>query len=75
MSDIYESWTTADWFEKWGKNEGCDYYDVLKKEASWCRENDINFTPEVLIRGKAFPKLYDLTDLIYIVAGELEQVR
>lgn len=68
MSQIYEGESVANWLQKWGNcNEKEKYIAVLEKENVWCKDNAINFTPEILINGKSFPKEYDRADLVYFV--------
>lgn len=73
MTDIYEKMTVKNWLKKWGncKNKE-DYISILKKEKEWCTENNINFTPEILINGRGYPKEYDKTDLLYFIEELIE---
>ncbi len=68
MSQIYEGESVSNWSGKWG---GCYekewYIGILEKESVWCNENEINFTPEVLINGQSFPKEYNRSDLVYFI--------
>lgn len=67
MNDIYsENNPISSWFEKWGRSNHI-YIEELEKENKWCKENAINFTPEILINGKAYPKEYDRSDLIFFI--------
>ena len=43
------------------------YKNLIKNEYDWCISNAINFTPEILINGKSYPKAYDRDDLIYFI--------
>lgn len=74
MHDIYKGLKPKKWLEKW-KNcyNSTHYMEVLKKESDWCKKNNINFTPEILINGKSFPKEYDRSDLIYFIDDLIEQ--
>ncbi|TCP25006.1 peptidase C39-like protein [Tenacibaculum skagerrakense] len=68
MSEIYGSIEYNDWLSKWKKsNDFSKYLEVLQNEKSWCNENGINFTPEILINGKSFPKEYSRTDLSFFI--------
>ncbi|PKH50672.1 hypothetical protein CXF68_08170 [Tenacibaculum sp. Bg11-29] len=73
MSEIYEDGNTDAWLKKWGNCNNVNYYiSELEKGSNWCAENAINFTPEILINGKSFPKEYNRTDLIFFIE-ELEE--
>lgn len=68
MRQIYEGMPVTDWLSKWGEcSEKENYTNILKQESAWCTQNAINFTPEILINGRSFPKEYDRTDLIYFI--------
>ncbi|WP_422089213.1 vitamin K epoxide reductase family protein [Tenacibaculum ovolyticum] len=73
MSEIYDHGDTDVWLKKWGNCNNVNYYiSELEKGSNWCAENTINFTPEILINGKSFPKEYNRTDLIFFIE-ELEE--
>lgn len=73
MSEIYEVGNSVAWLKNWGNCKDVDtYVDELKIEKEWCKNNGINFTPEILINGKSFPKEYNRTDLIFFIE-ELEE--
>jgi uncharacterized membrane protein/thiol-disulfide isomerase/thioredoxin len=68
MSEIYGEVDYNNWLKKWNKSANFDkYQEVLISEKEWCKENSINFTPEILINGKAFPKEYSRTDLSFFI--------
>ena len=68
MRQIYEGMSVTNWLTKWGEcSEKENYINILKQESAWCTQNAINFTPEILINGRSFPKEYERTDLIYFV--------
>lgn len=73
MDDIYNDNKPEIWLNKW---ENCTekgiYLLELEKESDWCKSKAINFTPEILINGKSFPKEYNRTDLIFFIE-ELEE--
>ncbi|MEE9406811.1 MAG: vitamin K epoxide reductase family protein [Polaribacter sp.] len=66
MNEVYEN--PIEWMgnQKYFKPNQ-KYLEVLKKQNHWCIQNKINFTPEILINGKPFPKEYNKTDLIYFI--------
>ncbi|WP_028888511.1 vitamin K epoxide reductase family protein [Tenacibaculum ovolyticum] len=73
MSEIYENGDTEAWLKKWGNCNNTKYYvSELEKGSNWCKVNAINFTPEILINGKSFPKEYSRTDLTFFIE-ELEE--
>ncbi len=68
MHDVYNGVNLTSWFEKWNVMHSPDnYITVLKQQNDWCAKNAINFTPEILINGRPFPKAYDRRDLIYFI--------
>lgn len=73
MSDVYEGMAVKTWFLKWGNcKEKEKFVTVLKKEKYWCLEKNINFTPEILLNGKSYPKEYNKVDLIYFMEDLIE---
>lgn len=74
MHDIYEGMEVSSWFSKWGNcNDTERYHRLLKGHSEWCLNNQLNFTPVILINGKAFPKEYNRTDLIYFIEDLAEE--
>ena len=73
MDDVYENGNYKQWLKTWGDHtpKGQSIIE-LKKEHTWCSDNGIHFTPEILINGKAFPKAYNRADLILFIE-ELEE--
>lgn len=68
MDDIYSGETPENWFKKWGECIAVKTYnEELEKENTWCKDNAINFTPEILINGKSYPKEYNRSDLIFFI--------
>lgn len=55
------------WLLKWNRSSNVDYTNVLIKQKEWCHNNGINFTPAMYINGKAFPKEYDKSDLLFFI--------
>ncbi|SED63710.1 Peptidase C39 family protein [Tenacibaculum sp. MAR_2010_89] len=73
MSEIYEDGNVDLWLKKWGATNNSDYFlSELEREKEWCKNNAINFTPEILINGRSFPKEYNRSDLIFFIE-ELEE--
>ncbi|SEC22974.1 Protein-disulfide isomerase [Tenacibaculum sp. MAR_2009_124] len=71
MKEIYEEGNAKVWLKNWGEDKAV-FVEELEREKDWCQENGINFTPEILINGKAFPKEYDRSDLVFFIE-ELEE--
>jgi hypothetical protein len=64
------------WFENRDETKLiCNSFDVnndeidllLKNQFQWNQENDLNFTPAILINGYRFPKEYERSDLIHFI--------
>ncbi|NOQ50326.1 MAG: hypothetical protein GQ557_01505 [Mycoplasmataceae bacterium] len=73
MHDKYSKLTLAIWLEKWGEAINQNYIEVLNEKAHWCQENNINFTPEILVNGRSFPNEYERSDLSYFVDDIIEE--
>ncbi len=67
MHDAYLNLECNDWFKKWGRNGNENYFKILEKQNKWCIDHNKNFTPEILINGKSFPKEYNTKDLLFFV--------
>ena len=68
MDDIYGDLSAETWLLKWGiTNDMGNYSTELQQQYTWCTSNGINFTPEILINGRSFPKEYSRTDLILFI--------
>jgi len=68
IHDIYTNRDAKSWLIKWEKSTYTDIYaSILEAEYNWCLANNINFTPEILINGKSYPKAYERSDLPYFI--------
>ncbi len=67
MHDAYSDLKFKDWFKKWGQTQKEEYFTLLKTQSKWCAEHHKNFTPEILIQGKSFPKEYNRKELLFFV--------
>nr|WP_306455431.1 thioredoxin domain-containing protein [Winogradskyella forsetii] len=68
MNAIYGDMSSEEWFKNWKFcSNPKQYLAILQKEYAWCTENSINFTPEILINGKSYPRVYDKGDLIFFI--------
>ena len=73
MHDIYDGMDLENWLSQWGVCEKSILYgEVLSAQNEWCLSHSINFTPEILINGKSFPKEYDRKDLTFFIEDLLE---
>ncbi|WP_299107103.1 vitamin K epoxide reductase family protein [uncultured Tenacibaculum sp.] len=68
MDAIYGGEKPAKWLETYGTCTQQEVYIAeLEREKEWCTNNAINFTPEILVNGRSFPKEYNRTDLILFI--------
>lgn len=68
MHDIYGEMTPQKWLSKWGSCKKLSIYgEVLRLQNEWCSSNSINFTPEILVDGRSFPKEYNREDLVFFI--------
>ncbi|WP_062057054.1 thioredoxin domain-containing protein [Aquimarina longa] len=68
MTEIYENGKPDHWLKTWRECTDKErFISVLEKENTWCKNNAINFTPEILINGKFYPKEYKRSDLIFFI--------
>ncbi|MFK5878307.1 MAG: vitamin K epoxide reductase family protein [Flavobacteriaceae bacterium] len=75
MHEVYGKIAPENWIKKWGDCKEKELnLDVLNKENEWCKNNNINFTPEILINGKPYPQEYDRNDLIYFIEDLVEAI-
>lgn len=71
MNEIYEDTDAKMWLKNWGTGSNL-FIEELEREKEWCANNGINFTPEILVNGKSYPKEYERSDLQYFIE-ELEE--
>ncbi|WP_420552647.1 vitamin K epoxide reductase family protein [Tenacibaculum aiptasiae] len=68
MDTIYDGENPEKWLQTYGACTQKELYIVeLEREKTWCINNSINFTPEILVNGRSFPKEYNRTDLIFFI--------
>lgn len=72
MDDIYGGMLPSKWIQKWGEVKDSSYNNVLIEEREWCLNNNVDFTPEIFINGREFPREYERTDLLFFVEGLVE---
>lgn len=64
MGNIYNGMAVEKWITTWGAVKNVSLFDnILNSQNDWCKQNSINFTPEILVNGRSFPKEYDRKDL------------
>jgi len=74
MHEVYGNTTPNDWLNRWNEcTKPKTYLSILENQYEWCSQNSINFTPEILINGKAYPKMFDRSDLVYFIEDLEEQ--
>lgn len=74
MSDIYGDMSSEDWLKKWSESTNKEHFlKPLKEGRKWCTANQINFTPHLMINGRAFPEIYERQDLIFFIEELSEQ--
>ncbi|BDD06747.1 vitamin K epoxide reductase family protein [Aureibacter tunicatorum] len=75
MDEIYvEDANIEQWLDKW--EPATQYqasFDNLKSSAEWAINQDIKFTPTLIIDGYAFPNEYEYSDLLYFIEDLLEE--
>ena len=73
MHEIYDHQNAKKWMKKWGLCQAPEpYQNTLNVQKKWLTENALNFTPVLLVNGKAFPKEYDNSDLKLFIEELIE---
>ncbi|WP_055447813.1 vitamin K epoxide reductase family protein [Lacinutrix mariniflava] len=68
MHEIYNNADAKSWLKTWKKSNNAEIYkEILEAEYNWCLDNNINFTPEILVNGQSYPKAYERSDLTYFI--------
>ena len=65
LHEVYNDLSPKDWIVKWS-DQTVDlkiYKELLSGQIEWCLENQLNFTPTILINGYRYPKEYEKNDL------------
>ncbi len=73
LNEVYSGRSLINWLQKCAVEPTNDNFNALEKEKKWCVANNINFTPEILINSRSFPKEFDRTDLQYFVDDLIEE--
>jgi hypothetical protein len=48
--------------------------EILHEQFLWNNDNEVKFTPTLIVNGYHFPKQYDRNDLIYFIKDLEEDV-
>jgi len=72
LDDIYGDMLPQKWIQKWGRTENSKFNTILIDEREWCLNNNVDFTPEVFVNGKKFPREYERTDLLFFIESLIE---
>ncbi len=72
LDDIYGDIAPAKWVQKWGETENSKFNTILLEERKWCLDNNVDFTPEIFVNGREFPKEYERTDLLFFIEDLIE---
>jgi len=61
------------WKCKWENNhlEYCS--KIIPNQYNWCLENEIHYTPAIILNGHIMPKEYQINDLNYFIAELVEE--
>lgn len=61
------------WLEKWGDCSNSEvYHQVLREQQNWCRNNNMYFTPALLLNGRMLPEEYSREDLLFFMDDIVE---
>jgi len=74
MDEVYSDGSKSGWLNKWGGSQSEIYDHILMKEKEWCINNNISFTPAILLNGKSYPKEYDFEELQYFLS-DLSEIK
>ncbi len=68
MHDIYSGMSPEKWFNKWDIAINIQpYLNILIQGKDWCKQNNINFTPEIIVNNYAYPNAYKRADLLQFI--------
>lgn len=68
-----KSMSLEDWLKKWKQTEISETAkNEIQKQYEFCIENNLNYTPVIVINNNLFPKEYDLEELKYFIS-DLEE--
>ena len=70
-----ETANIEDWLKGRDVQTHPEYDTTMQQQKDWCVENDINFTPALIVNGRQFPDEYDRSDLVYFLDNIIEQIQ
>lgn len=76
--EAFEDWhiknmSLEDWLKKWKQTEISETTKTeIQKQYAFCIENNLNYTPVIIVNNVIYPKEYDLEDLKYFIS-DLEE--
>src|SRR5690606_32742893 len=76
--EAFEDWhiknmSLEDWLRKWKQTEISETTKTeIQKQYAFCIENNLNYTPVIIVNNVIYPKEYDLEDLKYFIS-DLEE--
>lgn len=75
MDEVYSGNSYLTWLKKWGETMNKNHTNILLAQKNWCTENNILFTPEILLNGRPYPKEYEYKELQYFLEdlAEIEE--
>lgn len=68
MNEVYSDISYLKWLDKWGETRNERYFHALLEEKKWCVNNNILFTPKILVNGRSYPEEYDFEELQYFLS-------
>lgn len=67
LSDWFRDMDIKRWLSENQEDKTGDISPVLSADYEWCIENNLNFTPVVIINNYVFPEFYEVSDLPYFI--------
>jgi uncharacterized membrane protein len=61
------------WKCKWENNRLKDSCKMIQEQYSWCLENNIHYTPAIILNGHVLPKEYQINELNYFIDELIEE--
>ncbi len=74
MMEAMDNWfidkmNIKEWEDKWIIDKPITPHvnNILKNNFEWCSQNELNFTPVILLKEHLFPQEYELTDIEFFI--------
>lgn len=61
------------WKCKWENNRLEDSCKMIPNQYNWCLENNLHYTPAIILNGHIMPKEYQINDLNYFIDELIEE--